>query len=126
MAPLFKVAAVLVVAMVAAASLKPAAAGVARNTDMDALTALRNGLQDPDGVLKSWDTTLVNPCTWFYITCDGDNRVIRLEMFGNSIQGRIPSEFGGLANLFDLDLHDNRISGPIPLALGNIKSLKFL
>ncbi|PUZ65457.1 hypothetical protein GQ55_3G224400 [Panicum hallii var. hallii] len=139
-------AAVLIVAMVAAASLEPAAA----NKDADALTALRSGLKDPDGALASWDPSLVNPCTWFHVTCDGSNRVIRLdlgkqklsgplapelgqldqlqfmEIYENNIEGRIPSELGGLASLVGLDLHGNRISGPIPLALGNIQSLKLL
>ncbi|CAN6337245.1 unnamed protein product [Urochloa humidicola] len=126
------------------------AAVAAANKDADALTALRGGLKDPDGALNSWDPTLVNPCTWFYVTCDGDNRVIRLdlgnlklsgtlapelgqlerlqflEVYDNNIQGRIPEELGGLTNLVGLDLRNNRITGPIPLALGNIKSLKFL
>ena len=67
-------AAVLIVAMVAA-SLEPAAA----NKDVDALTALRKGLSDPDGVLTSWDPRLAtDPCEWFHVTCDGANRVTRL------------------------------------------------
>jgi hypothetical protein len=60
--------------MVAAASLAAAAA----SKDVDALTALRGGLKDPDGALQSWDPALVNPCTWMYVTCDGDDRVTRL------------------------------------------------
>ena len=48
------------------------------------------------------------------------------EIYENDIQGWIPSELGGLANLVGLDLHGNRISGPVPLALGNIRSLKLL
>ena len=48
------------------------------------------------------------------------------EIYENDIKGRIPSELGGLANLVGLDLHGNRISGPVPLALGNIRSLKLL
>jgi hypothetical protein len=35
-------------------------------------------LSDPNGVLQSWDPTLVNPCTWFHITCDHASRVVRL------------------------------------------------
>ncbi|CAN6359666.1 unnamed protein product [Urochloa humidicola] len=141
------VAAAVAMAMVVAASLVPPAAA---NKDADALTALRGGLKDPDGALNSWDPTLVNPCTWFYVTCDGDNRVTRLdlgnlklsgplapelgqlerlkflEVYDNNIQGRIPPELEGLTNLVGLDLRNNRISGLIPLALGNINSLKFL
>jgi hypothetical protein len=49
-----------------------------RSNDAVALLALKNGLQDPAGVLGSWDPDLVDPCTWFHITCDGNNRVIRM------------------------------------------------
>ena len=48
------------------------------NSEGDALSALRRSLRDPGGVLQSWDPTLVNPCTWFHVTCDRDNRVTRL------------------------------------------------
>ena len=70
-------AAVLIIMaiVVVASSSEPAAAA---NKYADALTALRNGLRDPDGALASWDPSLVNPCTWFHVTCDGSNRVIRL------------------------------------------------
>lgn len=44
----------------------------------NALHALRRRLSDPTNVLQSWDPTLVNPCTWFHVTCDSDNHVIRL------------------------------------------------
>ena len=45
------------------------------NSEGDALSALRRSLRDPGGVLQSWDPTLVNPCTWFHVTC---NRVTRV------------------------------------------------
>ncbi|KAJ6309748.1 hypothetical protein OIU76_014644, partial [Salix suchowensis] len=48
------------------------------NSEGDALFTLRKSLSDPDNVLQSWDPTLVNPCTWFHITCNQDNRVTRL------------------------------------------------
>ena len=44
----------------------------------DALYALKSNLQDPNSVLQSWDPTLVNPCTWFHVTCDNVNTVIRV------------------------------------------------
>lgn len=51
---------------------------VSANSEGDALYTLRKALSDPDNVLQSWDPTLVNPCTWFHITCNQDNRVTRL------------------------------------------------
>ncbi|KAF3341557.1 protein RRP5 [Carex littledalei] len=44
----------------------------------DALYALKSSLKGPQNVLQSWDNTLVNLCTWFHVTCDNNNLVIRL------------------------------------------------
>ncbi|KAK1292568.1 Somatic embryogenesis receptor kinase 1 [Acorus calamus] len=123
---------------------------VAPNSEGDALYTLRRSLTDPDNVLQSWDPTLVNPCTWFHITCNQDNRVTRvdlgnsnlsghlvpelgklehlqyLELYKNNFQGSIPAELGNLKSLISLDLYNNNISGTIPPSLGKLKSLVFL
>lgn len=120
------------------------------NSEGDALYALRRSLTDPDNVLQSWDPNLVNPCTWFHVTCNQDNRVTRLdlgnsnlyghlvpdlgklerlqylELYKNNIQGSIPDELGNLKSLISLDLYNNNISGIIPQSLGKLKSLVFL
>ncbi|XP_051138909.1 leucine-rich repeat protein 1-like [Andrographis paniculata] len=120
------------------------------NSEGDALYALRRSLSDPDKVLESWDPNLVNPCTWFHLTCNKDNRVTRvdlgnsnlsghlvpdlgklehlqyLELYRNNIQGTIPAELGNLKNLISLDLYNNNLTGKIPPSLGNLKSLVFL
>uniref|UniRef100_A0A803M274 non-specific serine/threonine protein kinase n=1 Tax=Chenopodium quinoa TaxID=63459 RepID=A0A803M274_CHEQI len=120
------------------------------NVEGDALHSLRNNLDDPFNVLQSWDPTLVNPCTWFHVTCNPDNSVIRvdlgnaalsgqlvpalgslknlqyLELYSNNISGPIPSELGNLTNLVSLDLYLNSFSGPIPESLGRLSKLRFL
>ncbi|KAK4780465.1 hypothetical protein SAY87_016571 [Trapa incisa] len=120
------------------------------NSEGDALYTFRRSLSDPDNVLQSWDPTLVNPCTWFHISCNQDNRVTRvdlgnsnlsghlvpelgklenlqyLELYNNNIEGTIPPELGNLKNLISLDLYNNNISGIIPPSLGLLKSLVFL
>lgn len=53
---------------------------VSGNSEGDALYTLRRSLSDPDNILQSWDPTLVNPCTWFHITCNQDNRVTRVSV----------------------------------------------
>ncbi|PAN31283.1 hypothetical protein GQ55_5G410800 [Panicum hallii var. hallii] len=136
--------------VVAAAVLSPASVASASNAEGDALYALRRALKDPRGVLQSWDPTLVNPCTWFHVTCNRDNRVTRvdlgnsnlsgnlvpelghlehlqyLELYKNNIQGTIPAELGNLKSLISLDLYNNNITGNIPKELGMMKSLVFL
>ncbi|GMI81834.1 hypothetical protein like AT5G21090 [Hibiscus trionum] len=120
------------------------------NLEGDALYTLRKSLADPDNVLQSWDPNLVNPCTWFHVTCNQDSRVTRvdlgnsnlsghlvpeigklehlqyLELYKNNIQGTIPAELGNLKKLISLDLYNNNISGTIPRSLGKLKSLVFL
>ncbi|CAN1130430.1 Leucine-rich repeat protein 1 [Linum perenne] len=120
-------------------------------SDEQALTSLRSSLSDPDNVLNSWDPTYADPCTWFHVTCDNDNRVTRLDLLmeelsgplvpdlgslnqlqylsleDNMLNGSIPAELGNLKNLIVLDLFNNSLSGSIPSSLGsNLESLKFL
>ncbi|CAM0904359.1 unnamed protein product [Alopecurus aequalis] len=123
---------------------------VAANTEGDALYSLRQSLKDANSVLQSWDPTLVNPCTWFHVTCNTDNSVIRvdlgnaqlsgalvsqlgqlknlqyLELYSNNISGTIPYELGNLTNLVSLDLYLNNFSGVIPDTLGQLLKLRFL
>ncbi|XP_058771760.1 BRASSINOSTEROID INSENSITIVE 1-associated receptor kinase 1-like [Vicia villosa] len=120
------------------------------NVEGDALNALKSNLNDPNNVLQSWDATLVNPCTWFHVTCNGDNSVTRvdlgnadlsgtlvsqlgdlsnlqyLELYSNNITGKVPEELGNLTNLVSLDLYLNHLSGTIPNTLGNLQKLRFL
>ncbi|GMH15098.1 hypothetical protein Nepgr_016939 [Nepenthes gracilis] len=120
------------------------------NMEGAALYALRRAVKDPGNVLQSWDPTLVNPCTWFHVTCDADNRVTRLdlgnaklsghlvpdlgkleklqylELYMNNLAGRIPEELDGLKSLVSLDLFSNNLTGPIPPSLSKLSKLKFL
>ncbi|KAL6190647.1 hypothetical protein ACLB2K_037041 [Fragaria x ananassa] len=120
------------------------------NLEGDALFALRRAVKDSNNVLQSWDPTLVDPCTWFHVTCDGDNRVTRLdlgnanlvgtlvpelgklerlqylELYMNNLTGSIPKELGGLKSLVSLDLYRNNFTGSIPSSLSNLSNLNFL
>lgn len=69
-------------ALVALTVLSVMRVGLVRgNSEGDALYTLRRSLSDPDNVLQSWDPNLVNPCTWFHITCNQDGRVTRVYVF---------------------------------------------
>ncbi|TYG85661.1 hypothetical protein ES288_A13G073000v1 [Gossypium darwinii] len=122
----------------------------AGNAEGDALNALKTNMADPNNVLQSWDATLVNPCTWFHVTCNNENSVTRvdlgnanlsgqlvaqlgqlpnlqyLELDSNNITGTIPEELGNLTNLVSLDLYLNNLTGGIPTTLGKLTKLRFL
>ncbi|GFY98111.1 leucine-rich repeat (LRR) family protein [Actinidia rufa] len=93
------------------------------NSEGDALYALRRSLLDPDMVLQSWDPNLVNPCTWFHITCNQHNHVTRLDLGNSNLSGHLVPELGKLEHLQYLELYKNNIQGTIPVELGNLKSL---
>ncbi|KAG5029108.1 hypothetical protein JHK87_012622 [Glycine soja] len=123
---------------------------VSGNAEVDALMALKNNMIDPSDALRSWDATLVHPCTWLHVFCNSENSVTRvdlgnenlsgqlvpqlgqlpnleyLELYSNNITGEIPVELGSLTNLVSLDLYLNKITGPIPDGLANLKKLKSL
>ncbi|KAK1415901.1 hypothetical protein QVD17_31689 [Tagetes erecta] len=120
------------------------------NIEGDALYAFRRAVKDPKNVLESWDPTLVDPCTWFHVSCDSQNRVTRLdlgnaklsgvlvpelgklehleylELYRNNFVGTIPSELGGLKNLISLDLFHNNLTGFIPPSLSRLSNIRFM
>ncbi|AES93584.1 putative non-specific serine/threonine protein kinase [Medicago truncatula] len=128
----------------------PLPSSLSTNSEGNALHAFRTRLSDPNNVLQSWDPTLVNSCTWFHVTCDSNNHVIRLdlgnsnisgtlgpelaqlthlqylELYNNNIYGNIPNELGNLKNLISMDLYNNKFQGVIPNSFANLNSLKFL
>ncbi|CAL0324535.1 unnamed protein product [Lupinus luteus] len=122
---------------------------VSGNAEGDALSAFKDNLIDPKDVLQSWDSTVVNPCTWFHVTCIDDSvtrvdlgnaelsgqlvpdlgqlpNLKYLELYGNNLTGKIPNELGDLTKLETLDLYTNKLTGPLPDTLGNLKNLRSL
>ncbi|KAJ0965727.1 hypothetical protein J5N97_026865 [Dioscorea zingiberensis] len=120
------------------------------NTEVEALMAIKNSLNDPHGVLSNWDGDSVDPCSWAMITCSSENLVIALGapsqnlsgtlssmiqnltnlqqilLQNNNISGEIPAELGKLSKLQTLDLSNNGFSGIIPQSLGHLTSLRYL
>lgn len=106
----------------------------------NALHALRRRLSDPTNVLQSWDPTLVNPCTWFHVTCDSDNHVIRLWDSSHSILlffcvciwilwFPLTWNFVGIEHVFfydSRDLGNSNISGTLGPEIGDLQYLQYL
>ncbi|KAL6532782.1 hypothetical protein OROGR_013742 [Orobanche gracilis] len=123
-----------------------------RNPEVEALTAIREGLVDSHGALSNWDEDSADPCSWSMITCNPDNLVTALRrssksgfirfivlddckpykpqtsglLQNNNISGSIPKELGYLPNLQTLDISNNKFSGHIPESLGFLKRLQYL
>ncbi|KAI5068440.1 hypothetical protein GOP47_0016785 [Adiantum capillus-veneris] len=93
------------------------------NVQVDALIAFKNGLQDPQGALASWDPSSVDPCTWFHVTCDANNNVQSINLGLSGLSGTISPRLADLHSLRDLSLEDNSLSGSIPGELGHVTSL---
>lgn len=92
------------------------------NSEVDALTAWKRVLVDPNNVLQSWDPK-VNPCLWFHVTCDSLNSVIRVDLGNASLSGPLIPQLGDLTNLQYLEVFGNKLSGSIPRELGNLTHL---
>lgn len=69
----------------------------------------------------------IEVCSWYGVICDGNQRVVKIELNSNNLIGEIPTSIGaGLPYVTDLVLYDNDLSGVIPDSLGNFSSLEIL
>ncbi|GER47262.1 BRI1-associated receptor kinase [Striga asiatica] len=73
--------------------------GVHSNTEVDSLHKLKQSLKDPNGVMLSWDPSLVNPCTWFHIDCNNNYAVIRINLGNSGLSGTLVPDLGNLKSL---------------------------
>ena len=60
---------------------------------------------------------------WFGVRTNSDGRVTRLELVDNRLSGTIPVEIGNLTSLSELFLGFSQLSGTIPVEIGNLTSL---
>ena len=60
---------------------------------------------------------------WFGVSLDEEGRVARIDLFGNGLAGRLPSEIGNLSRLRLLRLTDNNLAGPIPPEISKLTEL---
>ncbi|KAL3678912.1 hypothetical protein R1sor_021868 [Riccia sorocarpa] len=95
------------------------------NDEGDALYSVRMSLLDPGNTLRSWDQSLVNPCSWSYVDCMDDN-VIRVNLGGQGLSGTLAPSIGALKDLQFLAMQNNLIGGPLPDSLGLLTKLQSL
>ncbi|RWR96862.1 receptor protein kinase-like protein ZAR1 [Cinnamomum micranthum f. kanehirae] len=76
----------------------------------------------------NWNENDTTPCAWSGVSCMNisgfaDPRVVAVSVAGEDVRAYLPSELGSLVFLRRLNLHGNRLYGPIPAALSNATSL---
>jgi Leucine-rich repeat (LRR) protein len=64
--------------------------------------------------------------TWFGITCDTGNRVMKVLLPHNKLNGTIPVQIGTLNHLTQLNLSNNQLSGIIPDEIERVAGLTLL
>jgi hypothetical protein len=76
---------------------------------------------------KNWNNRPVIESEWFGITCDVSRQtVLKIELSGNKLSGPLPYAMGNLSNLTDLDLSNNNLNGKIPNWIEKYRNLKIL
>ncbi|XP_021721127.1 BRASSINOSTEROID INSENSITIVE 1-associated receptor kinase 1-like [Chenopodium quinoa] len=98
---------------------------VSANNEVEALSAFKSNLVDPDGKLDNWNPSLAGPCTWHYVHCT-DESVTELDLGSFKLTGQLVPQLGWLSNLKELALYNNNITGTIPPELENLVNLKRL
>ncbi|KAL1543616.1 putative leucine-rich repeat receptor-like protein kinase imk3 [Salvia divinorum] len=94
--------------------------------DSQALHAIKNGLVDFKGVLRSWNDTGAGACAgWTGIKCAG-GEVIAIQLPFKGLGGRISDRIGELQSLRRISLHDNALVGAIPATIGFLPNLRGL
>ncbi|XP_058070114.1 probable LRR receptor-like serine/threonine-protein kinase At4g37250 [Magnolia sinica] len=90
-------------------------------------------LSDPLSVLESWNYNDDTPCQWNGIQCTDllvesswSRRVTSLALPNSKLLGSIPTDFGMIDTLQQLDLSDNFLNGTLPLSLFNASQLRIL
>ena len=99
------------------AALPPMAQMTSPETDRAALVALYNATGGPNWNDNNNWLSDVPISEWHGVTTDDNGRVIELNLWSNQLSGEIPPELGNLANLQQLLIHENRLSGCVPISL---------
>ncbi|KAK9061381.1 hypothetical protein SSX86_018562 [Deinandra increscens subsp. villosa] len=122
------------------------------DNDRQALLSIKSMIvDDPQGVMTSWNESSTDFCRWQGVTCSPRRQRVTLlylessgltgtlspaignlsflkgiQLQNNSFSGEIPSEIGRLFRLEELRLYNNSFTGNIPAAITNCSNLEVL
>jgi Leucine-rich repeat (LRR) protein len=80
------------------------------SSECQALVALYNSTSGAGWTNQSGWLITNTPCGWYGMTCS-TGHVTELHLDSNQLSGSIPPELGNLANLQNLSLNSNQLSG---------------
>ncbi len=99
--------------------------GFVSSQDSLALVSLYNGTEGNSWINNTnWLNAPVH--TWYGITLNGDAQITEISLTSNQLSGNIPAEIGNLTGLESLSLQVNQLTGSIPPELGNLAQLERL
>ncbi|XP_021756793.1 putative leucine-rich repeat receptor-like serine/threonine-protein kinase At2g24130 [Chenopodium quinoa] len=103
----------------------PLKSNAALSSDRAALLSFMSCIDlDPQGALKTWNSSHIHVCNWTGVTCSiNETRVTKLDLRGRLLRGTISASLGNLKSLSILDLSENFFQGQIPPQLGSIPGL---
>ncbi|XP_057973187.1 receptor protein kinase CLAVATA1 [Malania oleifera] len=100
-------------------------------TDLDALMKLKTAMVAPtasSGGLNDWNPSRspAAHCSFSGVSCDGDFRVVSLNVSFVPLFGSIPPDIGLLTSLVNLTIVSDNITGELPAEMANLTSLRLL
>ena len=99
---------------------------MAAATDRDALMALYNATDGPNWDDKMHWGSMQDIGNWYGVTTNSAGRVTKLDLSNNKLSGEIPAALGDLSELRELKLRSNELSGSIPAELRQLAALRKL
>ena len=99
--------------------------------DHDALAAFYQSTSgqswnNNSGWINGIDNSNCNPCGWYGVLCDPNDRVISLDLRNNNLLGDLPFNIDALDQLQVLNLAGNNITGQVRPEFANMTELKNL
>ncbi|EAZ36071.1 hypothetical protein OsJ_20380 [Oryza sativa Japonica Group] len=96
------------------------------SNDHSALMSFKSGVSnDPNGALANWGS--LNVCNWTGVSCDASRRrVVKLMLRDQKLSGEVSPALGNLSHLNILNLSGNLFAGRVPPELGNLFRLTLL
>ena len=97
----------------------------ARLSEREILKVLYDGTDGPNWTSSDNWLTDMPLGDWYGVRTNASGRVVRLALASNNLAGLIPADLGSLANLKDLYLNENGLTGQVPPGLG-LPSIEYL